>query len=108
MNLAPTATYSITLNPAGVAKVDLYVTTDGSRPSETNFQFASVRINGPEQVRAEARTRLQLHDAPSFPDVVGTEAVLGAARLLADRGSTCCDPLRRGASLRQCARWQRR
>ena len=41
VRVAPTAPYSVTLNAAGTAKVDLYVTTDGTRPSETNFQFSS-------------------------------------------------------------------
>ena len=50
VRVAPTTTYSVTLNPAGTTKIDLYVTTDGSRPSETNYQFGSRGVNGPEQV----------------------------------------------------------
>jgi hypothetical protein len=48
--VGPTTEYSVTLNPHGTAKVDLFATTDGSRPSPTNFQFASIGVNGPEQV----------------------------------------------------------
>ena len=50
VDVAPTTTYSVTLNPYGTAKLDLYATTDGSRPSETNFQFGSWLANGPEQL----------------------------------------------------------
>jgi hypothetical protein len=50
INLPPTAVFSVTLNPYGTAKLDLYVTLDGSRPSPTNYQFASAKTNGPEQV----------------------------------------------------------
>ena len=88
VDLPMNTSYSVVVSPRGTAKVDIYATTDGSRPTVDHFAYSSVAVNGPEQITVSPGTqgynsscilRVAVHHP--FVDIVGFEITYEASEL---------------------------